>query len=108
VSRAPAPPHASRAHHRTPRHGAAAVCPPAPPAPPQLADFGLARLLGAAGDAPNDGGCAGTLTHLAPELFDCSSPVTAAIDVYAFGARPARRRDAAVSRRPLLRRGGLS
>ncbi|KAI8473776.1 MAG: kinase-like domain-containing protein [Monoraphidium minutum] len=50
----------------------------------KLADFGLAKVLGAAGAATNVA-CAGTVTHLAPELFVPGSRVTPAADAYAFG-----------------------
>jgi serine/threonine protein kinase len=51
---------------------------------PKLADFGLSRILDDSDAAVNVNG-AGTLTHLAPEMFEAGSRVTAAIDAYAFG-----------------------
>ena len=55
---------------------------------PKLADFGLTKILksGADGDSAviNHSG-AGTVTHLAPELFTAGSRITAAVDVYALG-----------------------
>jgi serine/threonine protein kinase len=51
---------------------------------PKLADFGLSRILDDSDAAVNISG-AGTLTHLAPEMFEAGSRVTTAIDAYAFG-----------------------
>lgn len=50
---------------------------------PQLADFGLARILTDGAAAPATG--AGTVTHLAPELLARGGRVTPAADAYAFG-----------------------
>jgi serine/threonine protein kinase len=50
----------------------------------KLADFGLVKVLGS-GDAVVNVACAGTVTHLAPELFVKGSRVTTAVDAYAFG-----------------------
>ncbi|KAI8465288.1 MAG: kinase-like domain-containing protein [Monoraphidium minutum] len=51
---------------------------------PKLADFGLAKILRETDHAVNHSG-AGTVTHLAPEMFRAGSRITAAVDVYAFG-----------------------
>jgi serine/threonine protein kinase len=51
---------------------------------PKLADFGLSRILDDSDATINVSG-AGTLTHLAPEMFEAGSRVTAAVDAYAFG-----------------------
>ncbi|KAI8475115.1 MAG: kinase-like domain-containing protein [Monoraphidium minutum] len=51
---------------------------------PKLADFGLAKILSDDCAALNLDG-AGTLTHLAPEMFVAGSRVTPAVDAYAFG-----------------------
>ncbi|GBF94658.1 hypothetical protein Rsub_07394 [Raphidocelis subcapitata] len=50
----------------------------------KLGDFGLARVLGPSGTVLN-AACAGTVNHLAPELFVAGSAVTTAADAYAFG-----------------------
>jgi serine/threonine protein kinase len=59
---------------------------PAPPRLParQLADFGLTKILNEADHTVNLTG-AGTVTHLAPEMFKAGSKVTKAVDSYAFG-----------------------
>ncbi|KIZ05453.1 Cyclic GMP-binding protein C [Monoraphidium neglectum] len=49
----------------------------------KLADFGLAKVL--SGGSATNRDCGGTLTHLAPEMFEPGSRITAAVDVYAFG-----------------------
>jgi serine/threonine protein kinase len=54
---------------------------------PQLADFGLAKIL-AGRDAVLNVDGAGTLTHLAPEMLQAGSAVTTAVDAYAFGEQP--------------------
>ncbi|KAI8469616.1 MAG: hypothetical protein J3K34DRAFT_521983 [Monoraphidium minutum] len=51
---------------------------------PKLADFGLARILKESGRVINISG-AGTVTHLAPEMFTAGSQLTTAVDAYAFG-----------------------
>jgi serine/threonine protein kinase len=50
----------------------------------KLGDFGLAKVLGAADATVNVCG-AGTVNHLAPELFVAGSRVSPAVDAYAFG-----------------------
>lgn len=50
----------------------------------KLGDFGLARVLGPSGTVLN-AACAGTVNHLAPELFVPGSAITTAVDAYAFG-----------------------
>lgn len=56
----------------------------APPSP-QLADFGLSKVLGQGAASVINLSGAGTVTHLAPEMFQAGSRVTTAVDVYAFG-----------------------
>ncbi|KIY95882.1 Mitogen-activated protein kinase kinase kinase 11 [Monoraphidium neglectum] len=51
---------------------------------PKLGDFGLAKILNEARHTLNLSG-AGTITHLAPEMFEAGSKVTTAVDSYAFG-----------------------
>ncbi|KIZ05851.1 putative serine/threonine-protein kinase pats1 [Monoraphidium neglectum] len=51
---------------------------------PKLADFGLAKILKEDEHVINHSG-AGTVTHLAPEMFRAGSHITTAVDVYAFG-----------------------
>ncbi|KIZ04317.1 putative serine/threonine-protein kinase roco8 [Monoraphidium neglectum] len=51
---------------------------------PKLADFGLAKFLKDEGSTVNQSG-AGTITHLAPEMFRVGTRITTAVDVYAFG-----------------------
>ncbi|GBG00219.1 hypothetical protein Rsub_12704 [Raphidocelis subcapitata] len=51
---------------------------------PKLADFGLTRIIRESEAAINHSG-AGTITHLAPELFFAGSCVTDRVDSYAFG-----------------------
>jgi serine/threonine protein kinase len=50
----------------------------------KLADFGLAKVLREGSSLANVSG-SGTLTHLAPELFETGSDVTTAVDAYSFG-----------------------
>ncbi|KIY97820.1 hypothetical protein MNEG_10142 [Monoraphidium neglectum] len=50
----------------------------------QLADFGLSKILKESERMVNHSG-AGTVTHLAPEMFKAGSQLTTAVDVYAFG-----------------------
>jgi hypothetical protein len=62
---------------------------PAPPKKPinpkpQLADFGLTKILNEADHSVNLDG-AGTVTHLAPEMFRAGTKITKAVDAYAFG-----------------------
>jgi hypothetical protein len=57
--------------------------PPTTP-PPQLADFGLTRIIRDSEAVINHSG-AGTVTHLAPELFVAGSRLTDRVDSYAFG-----------------------
>lgn len=51
---------------------------------PKLADFGLTKILKEDDVVLNHSG-AGTVTHLAPELFQAGSKITTAADVFAFG-----------------------
>jgi hypothetical protein len=64
---------------------------PPTPTPParQLADFGLTKILNEADHTVNLDG-AGTVTHLAPEMFKAGSKVTKSVDAYAFGEEPRR------------------
>jgi len=50
----------------------------------KLSDFGLAKLLRDNYYIVNRSG-SGTVTHLAPELFQVGSRITAAVDTYSFG-----------------------
>ncbi|WIA40005.1 hypothetical protein OEZ86_013431 [Tetradesmus obliquus] len=50
----------------------------------KLGDFGLVKLLLGKYYITNRSG-SGTVTHLAPELFEAGSKVTPAVDAYAFG-----------------------
>ncbi|KAI8466336.1 MAG: kinase-like domain-containing protein, partial [Monoraphidium minutum] len=51
---------------------------------PKLADFGLTKILNEADHSVNLDG-AGTVTHLAPEMFRAGTRITKAVDAYAFG-----------------------
>ncbi|KAI8462418.1 MAG: kinase-like domain-containing protein [Monoraphidium minutum] len=51
---------------------------------PKLADFGLSKMLRESDQVINHTG-AGTVTHLAPEMFTAGSQLTTAVDVYALG-----------------------
>jgi hypothetical protein len=50
----------------------------------QLADFGLTLILNDSDHSVNLDG-AGTVTHLAPEMFKAGTKITKAVDAYAFG-----------------------
>lgn len=50
---------------------------------PKLADFGLVKLL--KDDYIRNRSGAGTITHLAPEMFAAGSKITTGVDSYAFG-----------------------
>ncbi|KAI8469487.1 MAG: hypothetical protein J3K34DRAFT_459366 [Monoraphidium minutum] len=51
---------------------------------PKLADFGLTKIVRGDDQVVNHSG-AGTVTHLAPEMFTAGTRVTTAVDVFAFG-----------------------
>ncbi len=51
---------------------------------PKLGDFGLTKILSDTNATVNVSG-AGTVTHLAPEMFEAGTLVTTAVDSYAFG-----------------------
>jgi serine/threonine protein kinase len=70
----------------------------------QLADFGLAKVL--SGGSATNRDCGGTLTHLAPEMFEPGSRITAAVDVYAFGECGGRRACSSFQHRRALRDSG--
>ncbi|KIZ06401.1 putative serine/threonine-protein kinase pats1 [Monoraphidium neglectum] len=65
--------------------------PPRAHAPPvssdcrQLADFGLTKILNQQSEHVVNLSGGGTVTHLAPEMFQAGSKVTTAVDAYAFG-----------------------
>jgi serine/threonine protein kinase len=50
----------------------------------KLSDFGLAKLLRDNYYIINRSG-SGTITHLAPELFQVGSKITTAVDTFSFG-----------------------